>query len=65
MLTAHRRDDDSLEMTIHDDAPGERRRRSIEALEERARTLHATLTVEHEDRGSTLRLELPVYAGTE
>jgi len=62
---AHRRDDDSLEVTIHDDAPGERRRRSIEALEERARTLHATLTFEHPDAGSTMRLVLPVYAGTD
>jgi two-component system NarL family sensor kinase len=62
---AHRRDDDSMEVTIHDDAPGERRRRSIEALEERARTLHATLTFEHPDTGSTMRLVLPVYAGTD
>ena len=62
---AHRREDDSLEVTIHDDAPGERRRRSIEALEERARTLHATLTFEHPDAGSTMRLVLPVYAGTD
>jgi len=62
---AHRRDDDSLEVTIHDDAPGERRRRSIEALEERARTLHAKLTFEHPDAGSTMRLVLPVYAGTD
>jgi signal transduction histidine kinase len=61
----HRAGDDSLEVTVHDDAPGERRRRSIEALEERARTLHATLTFEHEAEGSTLRLVLPVYAGTE
>jgi signal transduction histidine kinase len=61
----HRGNDDSLEVTIHDDAPGERRRRSIEALEERARTLHATLAFEHEDDGSTMRLVLPVYAGTE
>ena len=65
VLTTHRRDDDSLEMTIHDDAPGERRRRSIEALEERARTLHATLTFEHVAAGSTLKLVLPVYAGTD
>jgi len=65
VLTAHRRDDDLLEMTIHGDAPGERRRRSIEALEERARTLHATLTFEHVDVGSTLRLVLPLYAGTD
>jgi len=61
---AHRAND-SLDVTVHDDAPGERRRRSIEALEERARTLHAALTFEHEDDGSTMRLVLPVYAGTE
>ncbi len=59
------RADDSLDVTIHDDAPGERRRRSIEALEERARTLRATLTFEHENAGSTMRLVLPIYAGTE
>jgi two-component system, NarL family, sensor kinase len=59
------RGDDSLEVRVHDDAPGERRRRSIEALEERARTLHATLTFEHGDDSSTMRLVLPVYAGTD
>jgi two-component system, NarL family, sensor kinase len=56
---------DRLVMTIRDDAPGERRRRSIEVLEERARTLHAALTVESYDEGSTLRLELPLYAASE
>jgi two-component system NarL family sensor kinase len=55
----------SLEMTIRDDAPSERRRRSIEVLEERARTLHAALTVESDDAGSTLRLVLPLYAASE
>jgi len=55
----------SLEMTIRDDAPGERRRRSIEVLEERARTLGAALSIEHADGGSTLRLVLPVYAASE
>jgi two-component system, NarL family, sensor kinase len=55
----------TLEMTIRDDAPGERRRRSIEVLEERARTLHAALSVEHDDDGSTLRLVLPIYAVSE
>jgi signal transduction histidine kinase len=54
-----------LQMTVHDDAPGERRRRSIEVLEERARTLGATIAVDHADHGSTLRLVLPVYAGSE
>ena len=55
----------SLELTIRDDAPGERRRRSIEVLEERARTLGAALSVEQADGGSTLRLVLPVYAASE
>jgi signal transduction histidine kinase len=52
-----------LEVTIRDDAPGERRKRSIEVLEERARTLGAVLTVEHEsEQGTTMRLTLPGYA---
>ena len=50
------RREQSLEMTIRDDAPGERRRRSIEVLEERARTLGAALSVEHDDDGTTMRL---------
>jgi signal transduction histidine kinase len=57
--------DDALEATITDDAPGERRKRSIEVLEERARTLHAALTVEQADEGTTMRLVLPTYAGSE
>jgi signal transduction histidine kinase len=56
---------DALEVTITDDAPGERRKRSIEVLEERARTLHAALTVGHADDGTTMRLILPTYAGSE
>jgi signal transduction histidine kinase len=58
-------DGDALEATITDDAPGERRKRSIEVLEERARTLHAALTVEQADEGTTMRLVLPTYAGSE
>jgi two-component system NarL family sensor kinase len=56
---------DALEATITDDAPGERRKRSIEVLEERARTLHAALTLEQADDGTTMRLVLPTYAGSE
>jgi signal transduction histidine kinase len=59
------RADDGVETTIVDDAPGERRKRSIEVLEERARTLGATLTVEQRDAGTTLRIVLPVYASTD
>lgn len=55
----------TLLVEIYDDAPTERRRRSIEVLDERARTLGAALTVEHEDGGSTMRLVLPVDAASE
>lgn len=54
-----------LEATIWDDAPGERRKRSIEVLEERARTLRAALSVDQADDGTTMRLVLPTYAGSE
>lgn len=50
-----------LEVEIHDDAPGERRRRSVEVLGERARTLGATLSVERDDEGTAMRLVLPAY----
>jgi signal transduction histidine kinase len=59
------RDAQALVMTIRDDAPGERRRRSIEVLEERARTLGAALSVAHDDSGSTTKLDLPIYAAPE
>jgi two-component system NarL family sensor kinase len=55
----------NVQMTIRDDAPTERRRRSIEVLEERARTLGAALSVDSTDEGSTLHLELPDYAASE
>jgi two-component system, NarL family, sensor kinase len=58
-------DTNIIELTIRDDAPGERRRRSIEALEERARTLGASLHVSNEEDGSVLRLVLPTYAAAE
>jgi signal transduction histidine kinase len=49
-----------LDVVIQDDAPSERRKRSIEVLEERARTLGASLTVEQPDTGSMMRLVLPI-----
>jgi signal transduction histidine kinase len=55
-----------IELTIVDDAPAERRKRSVEVLEERARTLGATLSLRHDESGSTLELVLPRYgAGAE
>jgi signal transduction histidine kinase len=47
-----------LRLVIRDDAPTERRRRALEVLAERARTLGAVLSVEHEDGGTTMILEL-------
>lgn len=51
-------DGTTLDVEIHDDAPGERRKRSVEVLEERARSLDASLSVETADDGSTMRLQL-------
>lgn len=50
---------DDIELVIRDDAPGERRRRLVEVLAERARTLGATLSIDSGDRGSTMRLVVP------
>jgi signal transduction histidine kinase len=58
-------DGEALSVEISDDAPSERRRRSIEVLEERARGLGAALTVEHEATRSTMRLVVPVYAASD
>jgi two-component system NarL family sensor kinase len=61
-VTVRQADDGSVETSIADDAPGERRRRSLEELEERARTLNGALTVEHGTQaGTTVRVVLPPY----
>jgi nitrate/nitrite-specific signal transduction histidine kinase len=50
-------------MVVVDDAPGERRRASFDALEERARTLRGRLHVDQgEDDGTAVSLTLPPYA---
>jgi signal transduction histidine kinase len=54
-------DEGGLEILLSDDAPGERRQRSLEALRERARTLGAALDVDRGDEGTTMRLVLPTY----
>ena len=48
----------TLRLVIRDDAPTERRRRALEVMGERARTLGATLTLDHDVGGTTMRLEL-------
>jgi signal transduction histidine kinase len=50
-----------LEIEISDDAPAERRQRSLEVLRERARTLGAAIDVDRGDEGTTMRLMLPTY----
>ena len=54
-------DEGGLEIELSDDAPGERRQRSLEVLRERARTLGAAMHVDHADVGTTMRLVLPTY----
>ncbi len=57
-------DDGGFETQITDDAPGERRRRSLEELGERARTLNGRLTVDQgDDGGTTVLVTLPPYVG--
>jgi two-component system, NarL family, sensor kinase len=48
----------TLRLVIRDDAPTERRRRALEVLGERARTLGANLTLDHDADGTTMVLEL-------
>jgi signal transduction histidine kinase len=62
-LRVWRTEDGSFETVIADDAPGERRRRTYDAIAERARTVSGELAVEGgEDGGTTLRVTLPAYA---
>ncbi len=62
-VTMRQTPDGGVETAIADDAPGERRRRSLEELAERARTLNGILTVDQgENAGTTIRVVLPPYA---
>ena len=55
-----RLDDGDIEAVVSDDAPGERRRRSYEPIEERARTLSGRLEVDRgADGGTRVRIVLP------
>jgi signal transduction histidine kinase len=54
--------DGSVETCVADDAPGERRRRAFEAIEERVRQLHGEVSLDAGDDGGTvLRIVLPPY----
>ena len=62
-VTMRETDDGGVETAIADDAPGERRRRSLEELAERVRTLNGIFTVDQgDDGGTTVRVALPPYA---
>jgi signal transduction histidine kinase len=55
-------EDGSVETVIADDAPGERRRASFDALAERARTLSGRFAVEQgADGGTAVHVVLPAY----
>ena len=56
-------DGGGVETVIVDDSPGERRRRSFDAIDERARTLQGTVTVETspDGEGTAVRITLPPY----
>ncbi|MBD0349412.1 MAG: hypothetical protein ICV59_09695 [Thermoleophilia bacterium] len=58
-------DDGGVAAVIEDDGAGERRRRSFEGLEERARTVAGRITVDARDDGTTVRVELPPYTARE
>jgi two-component system NarL family sensor kinase len=54
--------EDGAELTIADDGHLERRRESVEAIEERIRPLSGRVTVDRTDEGTTVRVALPGYA---
>jgi two-component system, NarL family, sensor kinase len=54
--------DGGMETTVADDAEPERRRRSLEFVEERVKQLHGSISVEADDAGTKVRVSLPSYA---
>jgi signal transduction histidine kinase len=54
--------DGGVEAVVADDGASERRRRSFDSIEERARTLNGELTIDSgDDGGTTVRVVLPAY----
>jgi signal transduction histidine kinase len=54
--------DGGVKAHISDDAEPERRRRSLESVEERVKQLHGTITFDVVDRRSEVTVTLPAYA---
>ena len=61
-VSMHVTDEGGLETTIADDAEPERRRRSLESVEERVKQLHGTIRVASEPDGTKVVVSLPSYA---
>jgi two-component system sensor histidine kinase UhpB len=61
-IRVERTEDGGFDTAVSDDAPGERRRRSFDAIAERARTLNGRLSIEQgTDGGTTVHVLLPAY----
>ena len=58
--------EDGIVTVISDDAPGERRRTSFDAMAELVRALNGQLEIDQgEDAGTTVRVRLPPYVAQE
>ncbi len=53
--------DGGVETTVTDNAEPERRRRSLESVEQRLKQLHGTIEVDTDDDGTHVRVTLPSY----
>jgi signal transduction histidine kinase len=53
--------DGGVQVSVVDDADPERRRRSLEAIEERVRQVHGAIEVLVQDGGTEIRVTLPPY----
>ncbi len=61
-VRAERQADETFVVTVSDDGVGERRRGSVDAIGERARTLNGKVTVvSRKPRGTLVRVQLPGY----
>jgi signal transduction histidine kinase len=61
-IRVERTADGGFDTSVSDDAPGERRRRSFDAIAERARTLNGRLSIDQgTDGGTTVHVLLPPY----
>jgi signal transduction histidine kinase len=62
-VAIHTTEDGGVELLVRDDAPGERRRRTFEAIEERVGPMHGSLETEsREEGGNVVRVALPAHA---